>query len=119
MTLPELQGLYALASSLQWKSEASALSNRKVAVRRRVRFFGRFVIWVFGGALSASSASVLAGHVGQVMLVVRADRTGESELRDAVALLDGCEHLQLVINSVAFQPGGRRFGGYYGQESAA
>ena len=79
----------------------------------------RIVIFDSPPALSASSAQVLAGHVGQVMLVVRADRTGESELRDAVALLDGCEHLQLVINSVAFQPGGRRFGGYYGQESAA
>ncbi|MGK6319683.1 AAA family ATPase [Sphingomonas sp. DT-204] len=79
----------------------------------------RIVIFDSPPALSASSAPVLAGHVGQVALVVRADRTSESELRDAVALLDGCEHLQLVINSVAFQPGGRRFGGYYGQESAA
>jgi protein-tyrosine kinase len=47
------------------------------------------------------------------MLVVRADRTSESDLKAAVATLDGCEHIQLVLNSVSFQPGGRRFGSYY------
>lgn len=69
-------------------------------------------------ALAASAASVLAMRVGQVMLVVRADRTPESELRAAVNILDGCEHIQLVLNAVSFVQGGARFGSYYGQESS-
>ena len=69
-------------------------------------------------ALAASAASVLAMRVGQVMLVVRADRTPESELRAAVNILDGCEHIQLVLNAVSFIQGGARFGSYYGQDSA-
>lgn len=69
-------------------------------------------------ALAASAASVLAMRVGQVMLVVRADRTPESELRAAVNLLDGCEHIQLVLNAVSFIQGGARFGSYYGQGSS-
>lgn len=72
----------------------------------------RIVIFDSPPALAASPASVLAGQVGQVMLVVRADRTSESDLREAVGLLDGCEQIQLVLNSVSFQPGGRRFGSY-------
>lgn len=72
----------------------------------------RIVIFDSPPALAASPASVLAGQVGQVMLVVRADRTSESDLREAVALLDGCEQIQLILNSVSFQPGGRRFGSY-------
>ncbi|QDX25530.1 AAA family ATPase [Sphingomonas suaedae] len=72
----------------------------------------RIVIFDSPPILAASPASALASHVGQVMLVVRADRTTESELREAVALLDGCEHIQLLLNSVSFQPGGRRFGNY-------
>ena len=72
----------------------------------------RIVIFDSPPALAASPASVLAGLVGQVMLVVRADRTSESDLREAVGLLDGCEQIQLVLNSVSFQPGGRRFGSY-------
>ncbi|WP_213979952.1 AAA family ATPase [Sphingomonas sp. dw_22] len=73
----------------------------------------RIVIFDSPPALAASPASVLALHAGQVMLVVRADRTSESDLRAAVAALDGCEHIQLVLNSVSFQPAGRRFGSYY------
>jgi len=75
----------------------------------------RIVIFDSPPALAASPASVLASLVGQVMLVVRADQTSESDLREAVAMLDCCEHIQLVLNGVSFQPGGRRFGSYYGE----
>jgi exopolysaccharide/PEP-CTERM locus tyrosine autokinase len=75
----------------------------------------RIVIFDSPPALAASPASVLAMHAGQVMLVVRADRTSESDLREAVNVLDACEQIQLLLNSVSFQPGGRRFGNYYGE----
>lgn len=75
----------------------------------------RLLVFDSPPALAASPASVLAGLVGQVMLVVRADKTSEGELRDTVQLLDGCDHIQLVLNAVTFRPGGRRYG-YYGQE---
>jgi protein-tyrosine kinase len=78
----------------------------------------RLVIFDSPPALAASPASVLASHAGQVMLVVRADHTSESDLREAVALLDRCDHIQLLLNAVSFVPGGRRFGSYYTQEDA-
>lgn len=74
----------------------------------------RIVIFDSPPALAASPASVLAGLVGQVALVVRADSTSESDLREAVALLDGCDHVQLLLNAVSYTPGGARFGTYYG-----
>ncbi|WP_404333367.1 AAA family ATPase [Sphingomonas sp. MMS12-HWE2-04] len=89
---------------------ARAILDRLAAANPR-----RMVIFDSPPALAASLASVLASHVGQVVLVVRADRTSEGELREAVATLDACEHVQLVLNSVSFQPGGRRFGSYYGE----
>lgn len=80
----------------------------------------RLVIFDSPPALAASPASVLAMLAGQVMMVVRADRTPESEVSGAIALLDGCDHIQLVLNSVAFVPGSRRFGYYgkYGKDGA-
>lgn len=78
----------------------------------------RIVIFDSPPALAASPASVLALNVGQVLMVVRADRTAESDLRDAVALLDGCEHIQLLLNAVRYQPSGQRFGSYYGEVEA-
>lgn len=76
----------------------------------------RVILFDSPPALAASPAAVLATLVGQVLLVVRADRTADSELREAVGLLDGCEHIELLLNAVSFTPGGHRFGSYYGQE---
>lgn len=73
----------------------------------------RIVIFDSPPALAASPAGVLAMLVGQIMLVVRADRTPEGEVRAAVDRLDSCDHIQLVLNAVSFVPGGARFGSYY------
>lgn len=78
----------------------------------------RILIFDSPPALAASPASVLAGEVGQVLVVVRADKTGESDLREAVGELDGCEQIQLILNAVSFTPGGRRFGSYYAQDES-
>lgn len=76
----------------------------------------RIIVFDTPPALAASPASVLALLVGQVMLVVRADRTTEANVREAVALLDGCEQISLVLNSRSYEPGGGRFGSYYGHQ---
>lgn len=76
----------------------------------------RIIVFDSPPALAASPASVLALLVGQVMLVVRADRTTESDVRQAVNRLDGCEHISLVLNAVSYEAGSDRFGSYYGQE---
>ncbi|RDE06579.1 exopolysaccharide biosynthesis protein [Sphingomonas aracearum] len=76
----------------------------------------RVLIFDSPPALAASPASVLALHVGQVMMVVRADKTSETDLREAVAQLDGCEHIQLLLNAATYSPKGKaRFGSYYGE----
>lgn len=95
-------------------------SARAAAVLRRLVAANpdRIVLFDSSPALAASSAAVLAEHVGQVAMVVRADSTSEAEVREAVTLLGACERIQLMLNAVVFQPGGRRFG-YYGQEASA
>ncbi len=75
----------------------------------------RIIVFDTPPALAASPASVLALLVGQVMLVVRADRTTEADVHAAVQRLDGCDEIHLVLNSVAYEPGRGRFGSYYGQ----
>ncbi len=62
--------------------------------------------------LAASSASVLAGHAGQTLVVVRADDTSEADLKETVGLLGGPARLSLVLNSASLSIGGRRFGQY-------
>lgn len=74
----------------------------------------RLVLFDSPPALVASPASVLATHVGQLVMVVRADRTTEADLKEAVGLLSGCEDVSLILNGAGFAANGRRFGSYYG-----
>lgn len=76
----------------------------------------RIVIMDSAPLLAASAASILAGQVDLTLLVVRADRTTETALRDAADLLKACGHVQLLLNGVKFSASGRRFGSYYGRE---
>lgn len=80
---------------------------------------GRIILIDSPPILAASPAAVLAGHVGQLVLVVRADTTLEASVRDAVGLVSACPHIQLLLNGVKFSASGRRFGTYYGQGSEA
>ncbi len=77
----------------------------------------RIVIFDSPPALAASPAAELARHVGQALMVVRCDRTGQGSLEDAISLLSGCPNIQLLLNDVHFSPSGRRFGSYYGYAS--
>ncbi|MET0360648.1 MAG: CpsD/CapB family tyrosine-protein kinase [Sphingobium sp.] len=77
----------------------------------------RVILFDSPPALAASAASELARHVGSVLLVVRADRTSDVALRDAVQLLSACPNIQAVLNGVKFSSSGRLFGAYYGKRS--
>ncbi len=91
-------------------SDSTALLIQKlVAGRPR-----RIVLFDSAPALAASPASTLALHVGQVLFVVRADSTTESDIRDAIELLDGCAHIRLMLNGVTCHASNRKFGSYYG-----
>lgn len=77
----------------------------------------RVVIFDSPPALAASPAAELANHVGQAIVIARADRTGQSALEDALTLLSACPDIKLLLNATHFSPSGRRFGAYYGQEA--
>lgn len=91
--------------------------TRAVLERLVVHAPHRIILFDSSPALAASTASELAHLVGQVMLVARADRTSETDLRDAVAMLAGCDTIRLLLNGVSLPSGGSRFG-YYGQGEA-
>ena len=100
--------------NLNETTEFLASDQTRVVFEKLLSDPSRIVIFDSAPALAASSASVLATLVGQVVVVVRADVTGEAELREAVALLSGCQEIRLLLNSAHLVPRGRRFGAYYG-----
>jgi Mrp family chromosome partitioning ATPase len=86
--------------------------TEEVLARLRETDPRRIIILDSPPALAASSAAVLAGLAGQALVVVKADETSESDLKETLDLLSVCDRLSLVLNSTAFQVGSRRFGKY-------
>ncbi len=78
----------------------------------------RIVIIDSAPALAASPAAVLAHRVGRILMVVRADRTKESDLQEAIALLDGCDDISLLLNGASFFGTNRTYGSYYGTDQS-
>lgn len=73
----------------------------------------RLVIIDSPPTLAASLPVEKAKLVGQVVFVVRADRTAQRSIEDAVQLLSGCPNIQLLLNATQYSPSGRRYGSYY------
>ena len=113
----DIPGLWVLPAGNATTTDSEYLnSSRTAAVLARLTDGAprRMVIFDSPPALSASPAAELARHVGQTLVIVRADQTGQGALEDAISLLSGCPNIQLLLNAVSFSPSGRRFGSYYG-----
>ncbi|MEO0410293.1 MAG: XrtA-associated tyrosine autokinase [Pseudomonadota bacterium] len=81
------------------------------------RYRDRIVIFDSPPALASSAGSVLAMHVGQVVFVVEADNTTESELKDGLSMVSACSDINLLLNKTGLHKKNRRFGNYYGYGS--
>lgn len=112
----DIGNLHVLPAGRQTNEDTELLASdrTRAVVDQLASRPNRIVIFDSPPALAASAASVLALHVGQVVMVVRADKTSETELRDAVSLLNGCDDIQLLLNGTAYSGTNRKFGSYYG-----
>ena len=115
----DIPGLWVLPSGDASISDTEYLASdrtRTVLDRFTQGAPDRIVIFDTPPALAASPAAELAKHVGQAVLVARADFTGHTALEDAYRLLGSCPDIKLMLNAAQFSPSGRRFGTYYGRE---
>ncbi len=78
------------------------------------RYHDRVIIIDSSPVLASSSAPVIALNVGQVVFVVEAEKTNESELTEALSLMSGCPNINLILNKARFPVGKKKFGSYYG-----
>jgi Mrp family chromosome partitioning ATPase len=113
----DIPGLWVLPAGDATTNDSEYLTSARAAKvfdRLTQNAPNRMVIFDSPPALAASPAAELAKYVGQVLMVVRADSTGQGALEDAVSLLSACPNIQLLLNGAQFSPSGRRFGTYYG-----
>jgi exopolysaccharide/PEP-CTERM locus tyrosine autokinase len=117
----DVPSLSVLPAGRQVKNDTEVVASertRQVLDRLVAGNARRIVILDSPPVLAASPASELARHVGQAVLVVRADRTTEAALRDAVNLISACPNIRLLLNGVKFSSSGRQFGTYYGKTAS-
>lgn len=115
----DIPGLFVLPAGDQSNADSEFLaSNRTGELLDRLTRGApnRMVVFDSPPVLAASPAAELAKHVGQAVLVARAEVTGRSALEDAVHLLGACPDIKLLLNAAHFSPSGRKFGTYYGYE---
>ncbi len=113
----DVPGLFVLPAGSTNTSDSEFLASERtpeVLDRLTQGAPNRIVIFDSPPALAASPAAELAKHVGQALVVARADMTGQSALEDALSLLATCPDIKLLLNAADFSPSGRRFGTYYG-----
>lgn len=116
----DIPSLSVLPAGRQVKNDTEVVASERTRLVLDRLIAGnprRIVIFDSPPALAASPASELARHVGQTVLVVRADRTTEAALRDAVNLISACQNIRLLLNGVKFSSSGRQFGSYYGKSA--
>ena len=77
------------------------------------RYADRVVIFDSPPLLITSEASVLAAQMGQVVMVVEAETTTQRSVREALRLIEGCAHVNLIYNKTRSFPGGEDYYGYY------
>ena len=111
----DIDGLFVLPAGTASSRDAEYLASARtgeVLDRLTQGAPNRILIFDTPPALAASPAAELAAHVGQALLVVRADETARAALEDAQQLLSACGDIKLLLNAARYSPTGRRFGTY-------
>ncbi|MEM9122072.1 MAG: XrtA-associated tyrosine autokinase [Pseudomonadota bacterium] len=81
------------------------------------RYNDRIIIIDTPPVLMTTETPVLAGLVGQVVLVVEAERTTRTQVKRSVDLMSGCPNINLILNKVKdIHSGDYNYYGYYKSE---
>ena len=78
------------------------------------RYPDRIIVFDSPPLLATSEAGVLATHMGQIVLVVEAERTPQDAVREAINHVQSCDVVNLLLNKATPTPGSDYYYGYYG-----
>jgi protein-tyrosine kinase len=84
---------------------ASNTMTRLVAEMAR-RYPDRIIIF--------DSPPLLSTHMGQIVMVVEAEKTSQEALKEALAQIESCDVIGMVLNKTTPLPGTDSYYGYYG-----
>jgi exopolysaccharide/PEP-CTERM locus tyrosine autokinase len=115
-----MPGLRVIPSGKQHKHSTELLSsNRMVMLAEELskRYPDRIVIFDSPPLLAATQGEVLAKLVGQIVLVIEAEKTLQSMVMESVEKLSSCDVVLAVFNKAQSSMEGYQYGYGYGQYS--
>ncbi len=95
-------------------SEQMASLLREMASRYR----DRIIIFDSPPLLATTEARVLAANMGQIVMVVAADATSQHAVNQALATVEGCDIVMMVLNKASRTDVGTYYG-YYANDEAS
>jgi len=81
------------------------------------RYPDRILVFDAPPLIPSTESRVLASHMGQIVLVVEADRTPQASVKQALATVEQCPVVMTVLNKVEHTGSGSYYG-YYGSYGA-
>ena len=107
------------AGSRQRRSTELLASEQMASLLRELasRYSDRIIIFDSPPLLATTEARVLATHMGQIVMVVAADATSQHALQQALATIESCDIVLMLLNKASRTDVGTYYG-YYGDESA-
>lgn len=113
----DLDGIAILpAGKPRHNSSELLASARMEEILKRLRALGPGRVVVFDGPpiLQTAEAKILSSLIGQVALVVRADKTSQAEVRAAVDAIDESKPVNMILNQVRSSGQEPQYGYGYG-----
>ena len=98
--LPNLTVMSAGSPNFRAPELLSSRRARAIFKEMTQRYNDRFIVFDAPAVLASSDPAILAGLVGQTVIVVEADHTQQEELESAVGLLSACPNVSLLLNKV-------------------
>lgn len=89
-----LAGTQELSAAELLASEAMAALLDEVSSR----YSDRIIIFDSPPLLATTESRVLANHMGQIVLVVEADKTTQGDLEKALETIEGCDVVMMLLN---------------------
>jgi protein-tyrosine kinase len=115
LTRTNIRNLTLMAAGTPSLATTELLASQKMIDLMQdiaTRYQDRIIILDAPPVLASSEPSVLALHVGQVILVVEAGKTGRRAVEQTLTYIGGCPNISIVLNKADSGSGRDEFGGY-------
>ena len=100
------------AGTLQDNATELLASKRMSTLLEKLeaRFPNRVLVFDAPPLLGSTESRVLAAHMGQIVLVIEADRTPQRPVNDALAALESCPVVMTLLNKASSSEAGSYYG---------